>query len=39
MIAVIKKPHYKDMELIGNDTKPLLCKDIPLTFSNAMSVK
>ncbi|CAD8061259.1 unnamed protein product [Paramecium primaurelia] len=39
LIAVIKKPHYKDMELIGNDTKPILQKDVQLLFSNAMSVK
>jgi len=39
LVAVIKKPHYKDMELVGNDTKPILNKDVAITFSNAMSVK
>jgi len=39
VVAVIKKPHYRNMELIGNDTKPILDSEISLLFSTVMSIK
>ena len=34
LVALLKKPHFKNLELVGNDVKTVTSKELPLLCSN-----
>jgi hypothetical protein len=34
LVCMIKKPHFKNLELVGNDVKPVTVKEMPSLCGN-----
>lgn len=39
LVAVLKKPQYKNLELVGNDVKSVVVKELPALTANIMSTR